>query len=50
MKLGEDDILYEPKGKAYLLSSINEGQMKRGGSRGGFQNYFQKDMIMSLNY
>ena len=49
LKLINDDLLYESKGRAYLLSSINEGQMKRGGSKMSFQNTLQKDMIMSLN-
>lgn len=50
LKLINDDMLYESKGRAFLLSSINEGQMKRGGSKMSFQNTLQKDMISSLNY
>ena len=50
LKLINDDLLYESKGRAFLLSSINEGQMKRGGSKMSFQNTLQRDMISSLNY
>ena len=50
LKLINDDLLYESKGRAFLLSSINEGQMKRGGSKMSFQNTLQKDMINSINY
>ena len=48
LNLIDDDMLYESKGKAYLLSSINEGQMKRGGSKMSFSNSLQRDMVMSL--
>ena len=50
LNLINDDLLYESKGRAFLLSSINEGQMKRGGSKMSFQNTLQKDMINSINY
>ena len=50
LKLINDDLLYESKGRAFLLSSINEGQMKRGGSKMSFQNTLQRDMINSINY
>ena len=50
LNLINDDLLYESKGRAFLLSSINEGQMKRGGSKMSFQNTLQRDMISSLNY
>jgi uncharacterized protein YegL len=50
LNLINDDLLYESKGRAFLLSSINEGQMKRGGSKMSFQNTLQRDMINSINY